>query len=427
MTWKKALLLFIVLGGLISASYAWRSATDSPTVAGRAAVSAAEVDRLIGVFEQRLQASSNPTDAGFLGRLFLQRFQLNQSLSDLEAAHRHLTVAVAAYPDTATLTDLAQADLGLHNFRQAAQTSADVISVDPASSGARSVLVDAQLALGEYDAVEANLDYLARQLPDDPSVLIRRAQLLFLTGQGAEAAVQAEAAVAGATALSAPERAFYHLQAGRLWFEQGQYEEARSKLEVGLGLDPRNPGIHLELARTLAALGQFEQAQIEAQAAVDLVPEPGALALLGDIMTINGNPEEAEALYQTVAAIAQLGQIPYRRPIASALAEVGREPELVLDLSAAEIDERQDPTTWDVRAMALLAAGRVDEANAAIARALGPADARIWYHAGLIAFESGDRPGAISYLEQALDLNPRFHPLFATRAASLLEQLGAGR
>ena len=427
MTLKKALLLFALLGGLIGATYVWRGATEGPPAIARAGIDSTEIDRLIGVFEKRLQTSPNPTDAGFLGRLFLQRAQITHSISDFESAHRHLTVAVATYPDTATLTDLAQADLSLHNFRQAARTAFDVVSVDPASSGARSVLVDAQLALGEYVAAESNLDYLGRQLADDPSVLIRRAQLFFLTGQGAEAAMQAEAALLAAAGLGESERAFYHLQAGRFQFEQGNYQEARSQLEGGLDLDPRNAGLHLELARALASLGQLEQAQAAAQAAVELVPEPSALALLGDLLTANGRPREAQAQYQTVAAIAELNQVPYRRPIAAALAEVGLEPALVLDLSASEIEERQDPTTWDVRAMALLAAGRVDEATEAIARAVGPADARIWYHAGLIAFSSGDRTGAIHYLEQALDLNPRFHPLLASRAESLLEQLGASR
>ncbi len=425
MTPKKTLLLFALLAGLIGATYAWRIATDSPPAIGRAAIDSAEIDRLIGVFEQRLQESPNPTDAGFLGRLFLQRAQFTRSISDLESAHLHLTVAVTAYPDTATLTDLAQVDLGLHNFRQAAQTSSDVVSVDPTSSGARSVLIDAQLALGEYAAAGSNLDYLGRQLPGDPSVLIRRAQLLFLTGQGAEAATQAEAALTAAAGLNEFERAFYHLQAGRFQFEQGNYQEARGELEAGLDLDPRNAGLHLELARVLAALDQLDEAQTEAEAAVELVPEPTALAFLGDLLAANGRLQEAQAQYETVAAIAELGQVPYRRPIAAALAETGLEPDLVLDLSASEIEGRQDPTTWDVRAMAFLAAGRVDEATEAIARAVGPADARIWYHAGLIAFASGDRPGAIHYLEQALNLNPRFHPLLADQAESLLVQLRA--
>jgi len=51
---------------------------------------------------------------------------------------------------------------------------------------------------------------------------------------------------------------------------------------------------------------------------------------------------------------------------------------------------------------------------------LGTRDARLFYHAGMIAQAAGDRSGAREYLKQALALNPQFDPMQATIAKRVL-------
>ena len=52
---------------------------------------------------------------------------------------------------------------------------------------------------------------------------------------------------------------------------------------------------------------------------------------------------------------------------------------------------------------------------------LGTQDARLLYHAGVIARAAGDRAAASDYLKRALALNPQFDPLQSKVARKVLE------
>ena len=107
------------------------------------------------------------------------------------------------------------------------------------------------------------------------------------------------------------------------------------------------------------------------------------------------------------------------------LANHGIERDRAVSLAQAEIKVRKDVYGYDALAWALLAAGRPSEAHDAIEHALavGTRDARIYYHAGMIAAALGDRDGARWQLEEALAIDPGFDPLQATRAQQTLESL----
>ena len=71
-----------------------------------------------------------------------------------------------------------------------------------------------------------------------------------------------------------------------------------------------------------------------------------------------------------------------------------------------------------------LKAGKIAEAQAAIQEALRleTRDARLFYHAGMIADAAGDRARARMYLTRALTLSPEFDPLQATLARKALQR-----
>jgi Tfp pilus assembly protein PilF len=54
---------------------------------------------------------------------------------------------------------------------------------------------------------------------------------------------------------------------------------------------------------------------------------------------------------------------------------------------------------------------------------LNTQDARLYYHAGMIALAQGQKADARQYLERALTINPYFSPLQATEATALLATL----
>jgi len=63
-------------------------------------------------------------------------------------------------------------------------------------------------------------------------------------------------------------------------------------------------------------------------------------------------------------------------------------------------------------AWAALKAGKIDEARQAVKDALrlGTQDAKLFYHAGMVARSAGDIAAAQDYLRLALKLSPRFDP-----------------
>ena len=52
---------------------------------------------------------------------------------------------------------------------------------------------------------------------------------------------------------------------------------------------------------------------------------------------------------------------------------------------------------------------------------LGTQDALFFYHAGMIAYRSGDRAAARTRLQQALTINPHFSLFYAAEARRMLD------
>jgi Flp pilus assembly protein TadD len=107
------------------------------------------------------------------------------------------------------------------------------------------------------------------------------------------------------------------------------------------------------------------------------------------------------------------------------LANPGLDPARALSLATAELVIRKDVYGYDAYAWALLAAGRPAEADTAMAAALafGTKDAKLMYHAGMIAAALGDTNRARTNLQAALTLDPSFDPLQVQRARETLAGL----
>src|SRR5438034_11113508 len=95
------------------------------------------------------------------------------------------------------------------------------------------------------------------------------------------------------------------------------------------------------------------------------------------------------------------------------------------DSAAREYEVRRDIYGADAVAWTALKAGKLAEAQTAIKEALrlGTKDAKLFYHAGMIARAAGDKGAARDYLQRALKLNPQFDPLQAQIAKKTLEEL----
>jgi Flp pilus assembly protein TadD len=100
------------------------------------------------------------------------------------------------------------------------------------------------------------------------------------------------------------------------------------------------------------------------------------------------------------------------------LATRGERVETALALTERELVQRADIFTQDARAWALAAGGRIDEAHAAMTRALAEntEDARLFLHAGVISASRGQPADATRWLAKA-------HALRTTLLPSEIEML----
>jgi tetratricopeptide (TPR) repeat protein len=93
-------------------------------------------------------------------------------------------------------------------------------------------------------------------------------------------------------------------------------------------------------------------------------------------------------------------------------------------LAKKEYEVRRDVYGADALAWTALKAGQLEEAQAAIKEALrlNTKDARILYHAAMIARAAGAHATAMEYLKEALRINPQFDPLQAVAARRTLAE-----
>ena len=96
----------------------------------------------------------------------------------------------------------------------------------------------------------------------------------------------------------------------------------------------------------------------------------------------------------------------------SYLLDRGRSVPQILARAQEEIRTRPDVYGWDLLAWALYRSGKLSAALRAAERALGMGtrDASLYYHAGTVAAAAGERARATRWLEEALAINPRWHP-----------------
>jgi tetratricopeptide (TPR) repeat protein len=171
-----------------------------------------------------------------------------------------------------------------------------------------------------------------------------------------------------------------------------------------------------DYAPALLVEGRIRLAQDANQAAIEslrraaaLNPLPEYLWTLADALRAAGIEEEA---CRVEMQLERDGPVHDPRTFALFLATRGKEPGKAVQLAREELDARSDVFTMDAVAWALAAAGQFDEARATISLALahGTRDARLFYHAGIIAAASGRRGEARRWLKQSAGIQQMLLP-----------------
>jgi tetratricopeptide (TPR) repeat protein len=361
---------------------------------------------------------------------YLQRYRERGEIGDVLRAEAMARRSLRLQPrgNVAGLRALAGAQLTLHRFRDALAAIRLARRSMPADPGLATFEASLDLELGDLVAARGLLARFGGGATPETEPLAAR--LDELTGHLAEGRRLLGRAARRADArydLPAERRAWFHVRLGEMAFAAGAVDEALREEETALARFPGDAQAWTDLARFHAALGAWSRAEEAARRAVTLVPSPENLGLLADALDVRGDLLGAAATRDLILAVERLGNTQHivDRLLALEEADHGVRLEDAYRIARRELAVRDDPYSEDTLAWCAARSGRWDVARKAIADAMrwGTEDARLWYHAGVIAEHDGATATARRDYERALALNPHFQAGLADDARTRLAAL----
>jgi tetratricopeptide (TPR) repeat protein len=407
----------------------------SPGGPALAVGSLAQIDHSIAGWTENLaQESKDFYAATNLGLLYEGRARLTGDIADYDRARQALEQSIAVAPEeSAARVVHARVLASLHEFPAALAEARAVFTADPTQLPALAVEGDSALELGDVATATAAYGALAKAAPG-AAVDARLSRLAFIEGRPQDAwrlARQAydEDVAAGDTGQS---ESWYAYVLGTLAMTSGQPQQALDWFNRAVAEWPGSFLANAGVGRAQAALGQTAAAIQAYQAAIAIAPQPDAVAALGDLYAIAGQPKLAQDDYATVEAIghlAALNEQVFNRQLVLFSVNHDRDLAQALQLAQTELAVRKDAYGYDAVAWALLANGRAADAQVAIGQAMafGTIDPLFEYHAGLIAQALGQHDRAVDLLQQALAPVGALDPLATARAQAALASLEARR
>ena len=287
-------------------------------------------------------------------------------------------------------------------------------------------IADAAIALGDYSDAEEAAQWMLDMRPGNVPGLLRGAALRRLYGDAR-----------GATDFFSQA---YQQMAPTQTEELAWTLTAMADLQLSIGdIDGADKLIHSAMQRfpgyyaALEVSAQVQTARHKYSEAADLLrecnlksPTAASQYALAEALERAGQATEAASVFADFVAMARPlinNNDNANEELISYYLGRGRDPAQALRIAQLEIAKRHDVNTLDAYAWALCANGRYEEAKKQIttALAIGVREARMFYHAGVIAAELHDEASASRYLNQAVELNPSSESAASAREA--LEKL----
>ena len=265
------------------------------------------------------------------------------------------------------------------------------------------LLGDALMEQGKLnDAVEAYQQMM--NLKPDLRAYARAAHMRWLKGD-LEGTIEAmQLAVSAASPQDAESAAWVNTRLAFYEFQAGRVNEAEQRCALALSLQNNYPPTLLLKGKMLLAQSRFGEAVAALQNAVKLNPLPEYQWTLAEALRSAGNEKEAS---EVEAQLCERGASSDPRTLALYLGTRHESPETALRLARAELESRSDVFTHDALAWSLAAAGKLTEAHGEMQCALaeGTQDARLFFHAGIIASQAGHSADAEHWLRKASELS----------------------
>jgi len=290
----------------------------------------------------------------------------------------------------------------LHRFKES-ETLARRLVQQRGLSFDYGLLGDALMEQGKLgDAVEVYQRMM--NLKPDLRAYARAAHMRWLKGDLAGAIEAMQLAGSAATPQDAESAAWVNTRLAFYEFQAGRVNEAEQRCALALSLQNNYPPTLLLQGRILLGQSRFGEAVDTLRNAVKLNPLPEYQWTLAEALRVAGKENEASGVE---VQLCQRGASSDPRTLALYLATRHESPETALRLARTELDSRSDVFSHDALAWSLAAAGNLTEAHSEMQRALveGTQDARLFFHAGIIASQAGHSSDAERWLRQASDLS----------------------
>jgi tetratricopeptide (TPR) repeat protein len=422
-------LTVIALTGLAATAVTLRAVSRAPAPVAAPSRAESEVrDRDIAFYRARVERDPvGARDRAQLAGLYLDRARDGGDNADLVRAEETARGSLAnrrAHNGKA-LAVLVNSLLAQHRYPEALTAARDLAALEPDARSVQALLAEIQMELGQYDSARAMFASLA-SWTRDLAVAPRLARWLELEGRNEDAhriLVQARDNALKLPGLPAEQAAWFELRVGDIALRNGRLDEADKAFHAGLAAHPEDYRLLAAMARLAAVRHQWQAAITWGERALARHLDPATLGLLGDAYVALGDSAKAEEYYR-VLEVSLGGQTgPFHRAWSLALLDHDRRVPELLRKAEEEITVRRDVYGWDLLAWALHKAGRDAEAAAAVQRALalGTRDATLFYHAAMIEHALGHRVMARRWLEQAIGVNPYWHPSQPAEALAALE------
>jgi tetratricopeptide (TPR) repeat protein len=227
---------------------------------------------------------------------------------------------------------------------------------------------------------------------------------------------QAEAVLREALAMEETTLAPY-LQLAGLYQEQDEPDRAEKTLLLALERFPGDVAVRQTLAEFYQSMGRGDEGLRQLRLAVD--ENPNSMVVLvsyANQLRLQGRTEEAEEIYRQAEEADETSGAGYRA-LAAARQAQGRWDEALALLDRAIAHDPEDTGNWIQQGrlhMQLYEQSAEHEAVASIARAtdLAPAEGRTWYALGDTQLAAGRGQEAVAALEQAITVEATYLPAY---------------
>jgi tetratricopeptide (TPR) repeat protein len=414
-----------LLGGVLDAAPA-EPGEAQPATAARlsSGFAAGDTRSLLAQLETRVRQLPDGRMLDLLGLAYQQRARETGDPSFYGRSETALREALKLdRNDVTALGGLASLALSRHRFREALVLGRRARALSPSTARTYGAIGDALVELGRYSEAFRAFDAMAHLKPSLSSYArVSYARELLGDRRGAEQAMRL--ALDAALNQGEPE-AWTRVQLGKLHWSHGNIAAAEAQFRAARRAFPDSVAALDGLAQVEAARGHMAAAIGLERRAVDEVPLPQYVAMLGDLFRATGHPVLAQRQYALIGAIDRLLRANgVRTDLEIALFQIDHGMRLRQALFRARVARADRPSIDgdDVLAWALARNGHCGEALPWSKRALrlGTQDALKFFHRAEIERCLGHGADARAWYGRAVALNPHFSLLFAARAKAAL-------